>query len=79
MGMLELLLGDPPSCPDCGYRFPYIATPKKRATCPQCGSTTLSEQVDADLKKMILRPAWITLKIVLGFLIILLLVQYLLL
>ena len=54
MGMLKRLLGDPPTCPDCGYHFPYLAgsiftnpilhISGKPITCPQCRSTTFGEQ-----------------------------------
>ena len=50
MGMLER-----PTCPDCGYGFPYFTNPipqifGKPITCPQCRSTTLGEKIIDDIK-----------------------------
>ncbi len=55
MGMFER-----PTCPDCGYHFPYLAgsiftnpilhISGKPITCPQCRSTTLGEKIIDDIK-----------------------------
>ena len=52
MGMLER-----PTCPDCGYGFPYFTNPipqifGKPITCPQCRSTTLGEKIIDDIKSL---------------------------
>ena len=39
MGMLKRLLGDPPTCPDCGFSNPIKIW---KADCPKCGTNIVA-------------------------------------